>query len=81
MQTNYMLIPWDSIETNHKWNVIDTIEYKPITNAVKKNENFNFSIDYIILGLLIYNIIVGLFISSKHENVLYRKNKTIKKRQ
>jgi hypothetical protein len=76
MQNDFILIPWDSININHTWNNIEAIEYKSF-NYVNENCEHYFSIDYIVLGLLIYNIIIAAFLLLKYENVLYRKNKAV----
>lgn len=79
MQNNYTLIPWDSININYKWNNIETIECKN-ARYINKGNDYYFSIDYVVLGLLMYNIIIIAFLLIKYENVLYRKNKAVEKR-
>ena len=81
MQNDYILIPWDSIHQNHVWYNTEIVEYHVARYTPTKDSAFSISLEIAILGLLIYNIIIIFFLAFKNENVLHRKDKTIKKGQ
>ena len=81
MQNEYVLIPWDSVHQHNVWYNTEIIgrmvpEYTPTNDSV-----FSISLETAILGLLVYNIILIVFLTVKNENVLRWEDKTIKKGQ
>ena len=80
MQNNYVLIPWDSIYQKNIW-FNEVIVEQPTINKIEEDSFFGLNPVNVIICLLIYNIILFIILMSKNENLLYRKNKTVKKRQ
>lgn len=72
---------WDSICQNHIWYETEIVEQNVATSQRVNNNVFDSSLEIAILGLLIYNIIVIIFLSIRNEKVLHRKNKIVEKRQ
>jgi len=81
MQNDYILMSWDSICQNHIWYETEIVEQNVATNQRVNNNVFDSSLEIAILGLLIYNIIVIIFLSIRNEKVLHRKNKIVEKGQ
>jgi hypothetical protein len=80
MQNEYILIPWDSVHNNNTWFNEIVIEH-PRYGITKDETFFDINTINIIILLLVYNIILFIFLAFRNENLLYRKNKAIKKRQ
>lgn len=74
-------MPWDSICQNHIWYETEIVEQNVTTNQRVNNNVFDSSLEIAILGLLIYNIVVIIFLSIRNEKVLHRKNKIVEKGQ
>lgn len=73
---NSLIYPWGDINQFHSWN--DTISQYEEIEAEYIEETTNISLlNYSILGVLIYVIIISIAISLFDEKSVYRKNKTI----
>ena len=79
MQNEYVIMPWDSIHQTNIWYNTEFIE-NDVSCIPTKNDSFGFTLEIAIIALLIYNFILICALNIKNENLLYRKNKTIKKR-
>lgn len=76
MQTNYIVIPWDSLHKDHTWCAQQIIEKGTRPSAVE-NSYPNITINDAILGFLIYNLVIVFFLFFRNEKMLYRKNKAV----